>query len=80
MHEKWKALSKGEIRSALGDTVPPILTTESLAEVIGVSPKTISDWVAKGRFDGTFRKRGKRNFFWRDRAIFQVFNEPDWTP
>jgi hypothetical protein len=80
MFSNWKALTKDEIRSAFGDAVPAILTTKALAQVIGVSPKTIYEWVAQGRFNGAFRKRGKRNLFWRDRAIFQAFNGPDWTP
>jgi hypothetical protein len=31
-----------------------------------------------GRFDGTFRKRGKHLRFWRDRVIDQFFNGPEW--
>jgi hypothetical protein len=64
----------------MGDADPAMLTTEALAGVIGVSRKTIDHWVAKVRLNGAFRKRGKRNFFWRDLAILKVFNGPDWKP
>jgi hypothetical protein len=42
------------------------------------SKKCVYDWVAKERFDGTFRKRGKHLRFWRDRVIERFFNGPDW--
>jgi hypothetical protein len=41
----------------------PIVSLKQLAEIFGVKPKTISVWIAKGRLDGSFVKRGKHNFF-----------------
>jgi len=35
--------------------------------------------MAKGRLDGTYRKRGKHALFWRDRALNVIFNGKEWT-
>jgi hypothetical protein len=56
----------------------PIVSPEQLAEIFGVNPKTIYLWIAKGRLDGSFVKRGKHNFFWRDKAIDILFKGPEW--
>ena len=40
--------------------------------------KTVYEWIAKGRLDGAFRKRGKHILIWRDRALDLLFNGPDW--
>ena len=48
---------------------PPILSPEQLAELLGLSVKTIYEWMSKGRLDGAYRKRGKHALFWRDRAL-----------
>lgn len=78
---KSKPLSKDEIRRALGDAVPPILSPKELARLCGrKSVKTIYEWIAKGRLDGAFRKRGKHCLIWRDRAIDILFNCKDWEP
>ena len=63
----------------LGDEFPLVITPEQLAKICGLSPKTISFWIGKGRLDGAFRKRGKRNLIWRDRALDLIFNGEDWT-
>lgn len=83
MSTRVKRLSKEEIRAAFapgaGSPLPPILSTAQLAAVLGLSRKTIDDWIRKGRLDGAFRKRGKHNLFWRDRVIDIIFNGPEWT-
>ncbi len=61
-----------------GAQVPVILSPAQLSDLSGVSRKTIYQWIAEGRFDGAFRKRGKHNLIWRDRAIAALFNGKDW--
>lgn len=58
--------------------VPAILSPHQLAELLGLSVKTIYEWIAKGRLDGAFRKRGKHNLIFRDRALSLLFDGPDW--
>jgi excisionase family DNA binding protein len=62
-----------------GEKYSPIISTCQVAEMLGLSRKTIDDWIAKGRLNGTFRKRGKHNLFWRDRVITAIFNGGHWT-
>ncbi|HWE03727.1 MAG TPA: helix-turn-helix domain-containing protein [Tepidisphaeraceae bacterium] len=58
---------------------PPILGVQQVADLLGgLSMRTIYHWIAKGRFDGCFRKRGKHHFFWRDRIVDRIFNGPRW--
>jgi excisionase family DNA binding protein len=57
----------------------PVISPAQLAALCGVSTKTIYHWIAAGRLDGTFRKRGKHVLIWRDRALDTLFNGPDWT-
>jgi excisionase family DNA binding protein len=57
---------------------PPILSPTQLAELFGLSVKTIYLWIAAGRLDGSFRRRGKHVLIWRDRAIDLLFNGRDW--
>jgi excisionase family DNA binding protein len=59
--------------------VGAILSPVQLANLAGLSVKTIYEWITKGRLDGAFRKRGKHVLIWRDRAIHLLFNAPDWT-
>ena len=76
-------LSPAEISHAFtGDTggrCSPILTPAELAALLGLSRKTIYEWIAKGRLDGAFRKRGKHVLIWRDRALDIIFNGKDWN-
>lgn len=78
-----RKLSSTEMAQAFaegsGTQYPPIMTVEQLEELLQRSRKTIYEWIAKGRFDGAFRKRGKRHMFWRDRVIDIMFNKEDWT-
>lgn len=62
-----------------GAPIPVILSPAQLGAVLGISPKTIYEWIAKGRLNGAFRKRGKHHLLWRDRAIDLVFNGKEWT-
>jgi excisionase family DNA binding protein len=75
-------ISRDEIARAFsgpdGTPCPPILSPAQLAALAGLSPKTVYEWIAKGRLDGAFRKRGKRVLIWRDRAIDILFNGLEW--
>ena len=77
-----RKLSKTEIQQAFADGTGtqfgPILTVPQLAELVQISPKTIYEWIAKGRLDGAFRKRGKHNLIWRNRALDILFNGKEW--
>ena len=80
---RLKRLQKEEIERAFaegsGTQVPVILSPMQLAGLYGVSVKTIYQWIAMGRLEGTFRKRGKHIRFWRDRVIDCLFNGKEWT-
>ena len=76
-------LTKDEIARVLAKLDPakysPVsISPAQLAELLGYPRATIYEWVAKGYFDGTFRKRGKGIRFWADRAIARFFNGPEW--
>jgi len=72
-------LTRAEIQGAFpAGTVPQILSPKQLANLIGISPKTLAEWLSKGRLDGAFRKRGKHVLFWRDRALDIIFNGKEW--
>ena len=82
MPTRNRRLTDDEIRKAFADSgvsCSPFLSPKDLAQVLGISVKTIYQWIAAGRLDGAFRKRGKHCLIWRDRAIDQLFNGPDWT-
>jgi excisionase family DNA binding protein len=64
---------------AAGDRYPVILAPAPLADLLGLSVKTLYEWIARGRLDGAFRKRGKHVLIWRDRAIDLLFNGKDWA-
>lgn len=61
-----------------GAQFPVILTVDELAVLARISKKTVYEWIAKGRLDGAFRKRGKHHLIWRDRAIDMLFNGKEW--
>ncbi len=77
-----RRLSKAEIQQAFvdghGAQFPVFLTVDQLAALVQISKKTIYEWIAKGRLDGAFRKRGKHHLIWRDRAIDILFNGKEW--
>lgn len=82
MSTRIRKLSKAEILQAFADgpgaQFPPILNVGQLATLLQISPKTVYEWIAKGRLDGDFRKRGKHHLVWRDRALDIIFNGPEW--
>lgn len=82
MSTRKRKLNKDEIAAAFqegpGAQVPVILSPDELAQLLGLGVGTIYDWIAKGRFDGSFRKRGKHHLIWRDRAIDLIFNGEEW--
>lgn len=63
----------------MGERFPPIMSPSQLAELLGKRVKTIYEWMAKGRLDGAYRKRGKHALIWRDRALDILFNGKDWS-
>lgn len=75
-------LTQKEIKEAFaegpGAQVAVILSPAQLGSVLNISTKTIYEWIAKGRLDGAYRKRGKHTLIWRDRAIDLLFNGPEW--
>lgn len=79
---RHRKLSQAEIRSAFssesGRPVPPILSLSLVSQLTGVTCKTLYQWIAQGRLDGSFRKRGKRHLFWRDRLVEILFNGSEW--
>jgi excisionase family DNA binding protein len=77
-----RPLSKDEIAGVFSGTAespyPPILCPSQLADLVGLSVKTIYEWISQGRLDGSFRKRGKHVLIWRDRALEVLFNGKEW--
>ena len=63
----------------LAQQFPPILSPTALARLLGAKVKTIYGWIADGRLDGCFRKRGKYNLILRDKALERLFNGPQWS-
>ena len=77
-------LTPAEIAKSFGDAqiaaaFPPILDMQQASLLLRRSPKTIYEWISKGRLDGALRRRGKGVLFYRDRLIVLIFNGPDWT-
>ncbi len=83
MSTRDRKLTAAEIQRAFapdeGTPAPAIISPAQLAHLLGLSAKTVYEWIAKGRLDGAFRKRGKHNLIWRDRALEILFNGPEWT-
>lgn len=75
-------LSAEEIRRPFegdgGAAYGPVLHIEQVAALFGVGVGTVRDWLLKARLEGTYRKRGKRLFFWRDKVLELVFNGREW--
>lgn len=61
-----------------GERYPPILSPRLLAQLLGLSIKTVYDWMERGRLDGAYRRRGKHALIWRDRAIEVLMNGREW--
>lgn len=62
----------------VADKYPAILSPELFAKLINRSRKTIYFWIARGRLDGAFRRRGKHCLIFRDRAIKILFAGKEW--
>lgn len=73
-----KRLTPSEIKAALGDRVPPILTTAEAAELLRVTPKTLNAWKNKGFLEGAFCHRRGEDRYWSDRLIQRYFNAQEW--
>ncbi len=77
-----KMLTQDELTApftgANGDRFPVILSVQELAGLLGLSPKTLYEWIAKKRLDGAFRKRGKHILFWRNKVLDLLFNGKEW--
>jgi hypothetical protein len=41
--------------------------------------KTVYAWIEAERLGGCIRQRGKHVLIWRDRAIAELFNGPQWS-
>ena len=81
MNSRKRPLRKEEIGQAFAGPnacAPPILSPAQLANLLGLSVKTVYEWLSKGRLDGAYRKRGKHVLLWRDRAIETLFSGKDW--
>ena len=83
MRQRKPNISTEELQApftgALAEQFPPILTPVLLAALLHLSPKTMYEWIAKGRLDGAFRKRGKHVLIWRDCALEHIFNGREWN-
>ncbi|MAT69394.1 MAG: DNA-binding protein [Planctomycetaceae bacterium] len=62
----------------IGADLPEIVSPDQLAQLLRISVNTVYAWIAAGRLDGCFRKRGKHNLIVRARAIDRIFNGPEW--
>lgn len=71
-------LTANEIKQALSGLPSPIGSPQQLADLIGIGRGTVYAWMADGRLDGAFRKRGKHALIWLPRAVELLFNGPEW--
>jgi excisionase family DNA binding protein len=81
--KRSKPLSDDELRRVFdgvsGVAFGPILSPKQLADLCGLSPKTIYEWIAKGRLKDASRKRGKHVLIWRDRVLNLLLFGPEWN-
>ena len=68
-------LTHEELVNAFKDNagIPTILKTPEAANLLRVSKKTLYEWLAQGKLRGTYVKRGKHLFFWRDKLVEAFF-------
>ena len=66
MSTRQRPLTTAAIVEAVAGLFPlgPIFTVQELARALKHGVKTDRGWVALGRFDGAYRKRGKHPRFW----------------
>lgn len=78
MADKGIKLTKREIAAAFGDEAdgefPPVLTMEQVSAMLQVPTSTLKQWKTEGRFDGCYRRVGKRVRWFRDRTVEKYFN------
>lgn len=83
MNARKRPLTKDDFKQAFetveGPVIRPILSPKDLSSLLGLSVKTIYEWLARGRLDGAYRKRGKHVLIWSDRALAILFSGKDWT-
>ncbi len=65
-------------RAFPADRHPGLLTTEQAAALLNVPIGTLRWWKATKRLEGTYRKRGRRNFYLRDRLLGTHLGGADW--
>lgn len=70
-------LSRDEIMQGL-ERFPVVMRLDQLAEMIGLSVKTIYAWLAQGRLNPAARKRGKHWLISRNKAVDVLFNGAEW--
>ena len=69
----------GAFQGASSERCREIVSPDQLANLLGLSVKTIYEWLSKGRLDGAYRKRGKHCLIWRNRAFDILMNGKEWT-
>lgn len=55
---------------------PPVLSPEQFADLVGRKRRLIYALILAGSFRGSCRRRGKRYFMWRDRALSELTHGP----
>jgi len=64
----------------IGLDYPDVVSPDDLRQMLGLkSRKTIDTWIAAGRLDGCFRRRGKRNLIVKTLALNAIFNGASWS-
>lgn len=59
---------------------PPVVSPRQFSEILGLSRKTVYQWLAQGRLRGAARKRGKHVLILLDAALTLVFEGEEWGP
>lgn len=64
----------------LGREYGDVISVDDLRKILRKkSCKTIYAWIAAGRLDGCYRKRGKHHLIIREAALKKIFLGSDWT-
>jgi excisionase family DNA binding protein len=83
MSNRPKPLSESELAQAfapLPGSQPPsaVMSPAQFAALVGLSVKTVYEWLAKGRLANSSRRRGKHVLIIRDRALNELLAGKDW--
>jgi excisionase family DNA binding protein len=54
------------------------MSPAQFAALLGLSVKTVYEWLTKGRFANSSRRRGKHVLIFRDRALNELLAGKDW--